>query len=422
MYNKVVYYIFLMFMSPALTLYVSFKENNLFIKKWVLILLITVFGSIILFTPAGDGVRYVEIVENHYIGMSFAEFSEGLINIFKLTPEFYQRGDPYVHIVSYISGGIFQSEKPFFIIISFIYGYFYISSLLKVFYKFKIQEFTLPIVLLGMVLIFWEGVEGINTVRTWTGAWVLFYSVISYFEKKQVKYLILIALCPLIHFAYFFISIPVWIVILFNVKPMFYTILYVTSFLFTFNTAGNFVEVIKNTSELGEGRVQAYDKGEEYYEEQSKLHKSTTTWYAAFGSPSRFIALNILIFILVIQGNFIKMMTGLERKLFSVALLMMVIANYSSAIPAMKTRTMRNAGIYVLAVTIMILIDKRFYLKKAIKPFVDIALLIIMGLFCIFLLYKFASLLYLLSVFIFLSPLIPWIFNDMNFSIRDIFK
>jgi len=176
-----------MFISPALTLYVSFKENNLVVKKWVIILLITVFGSQILFTPTGDGTRYIQVVENHYMGMNFTGFIEGMLNIIRLTPDFYQRGDPYVHIISYISGGVFQSTTLFFVIVSFIFGYFYTNSLFNIFYKFKIKKFTFPIILFGAVLIFWEGIEGINTVRTWTGAWVLFYGTINYFEKKQAN-------------------------------------------------------------------------------------------------------------------------------------------------------------------------------------------------------------------------------------------
>ena len=410
-----------MVISPVLGLYFGLKEHNLLLKKWIIIIFVTIYGSTIVFPVGSDGAVYIEVVENYYFNMGFGEFIEGLKHILQLRPDYYQRGDPYVHIVSYISGGIFQSSRIFFIIVSFIYGYFYTSSLLKIFYKFKIKKFTIPIIFMGTVLVFWEGIEGINTVRTWTGAWVLFYASISYFEKKQIKYLILIALCPMIHFAYAIISIPVWVVILFNVKPIFYTMLYAISFMFALNT-GSIMDNIKGSSDLAEGRVEAYDRGDDYYAARRELHNKQHNWYVTLGQNGRYQALNLLIALLLMQGNYFKVLKRLELSLFSIALLMAAMANFIGVIPAVYTRTMRNAGIYVLAVTIMILYDGRFYINKSLKPIVDVIFLVIMVFFSIFLLYKFIGFTYYLSAFIFFNPSLPWFLKEDNIPVRDIFR
>ena len=421
MYLKLVFYFLLTFISPALTLYLSFKEKNLQIRKWVIVSFFTVFGSLIQLSPSNDGAKYIEVVEQYYYSMNFGQFLQGLLNIIRLTPDFYQRGDPYVHIVSYISGGILQNSTFFFIIVSFVYGYFYVSSLLKVFYKYSIKNKTFLIVFIGVALVAWEGIEGVNTVRTWTGAWVLFYAVFNYFETKNIKYLILVALCPMIHFAYFIITIPVWFVVIFGIHKKLYIFLFLFSFSFTFNTAINAVQFIGNSSVLGEGRVSAYDQGQEYYQNEI-VKNEKRTWYATLGAKTRYTALFLIIFILLLQGNYLKSMTKLEQYLFSVVLLMVFIANFSSIIPAMKFRTLRNAGIYILALVFLLLADNRFYTVKSFKPIVDLAFGIALVLLSIFLIYKTADIIYFTSVFIFLSPLIPWVFNDFNFSIRELLR
>jgi len=421
MTSKLLNYLFVLLISPVLGLFFGLKEHNLVLKKWVIILFITLFGSTIVLQSGSDGATYVDIVDNFYLRMSFDEFIQGLNSIINLSPEYYQRGDPYVHILSYLAGGIFQSSQTLFVMVSFIYGYFYTSALLKVFYKFKIRKYTFPIIFFGVVLVFWEGLEAMVTIRTWTGAWVLFYSSMSYFETNKKKYLFLIALTPLIHFAYFFISIPVWIVILYKSRSKIYLALYIVSFVYTIN-AGSFITSVSQSSDLASGRIVAYDRGEDYYSELRTRQSSQKNWYVNLGTTLRNNSIHLLLLVFLIQGNYFKSMTSFETNLVSVALLMVALANFGSFIPAVYSRTMRNAGIYVLAVTVMLLIDNRFYINKYARQIIDFTLITVMIFMGIFLLYKFIGLTYFLSAFLFLNPSLPWFLKENNIPVRDIFR
>lgn len=421
MTSKLLNYLFILLISPALGLYFALREHNLLLKKWIIVIFITIFGSTIVLPLGSDGAAYIEFIDLYYLNMSFSEFLDGLNSLINLSPEYYQKGDPYIHIISYISGGIFQSSRMLFVIVSFIYAYFYTSSLLKVFYKFRIKKNTIPIIFFGVVLVFWEGIEGVNTIRTWTGAWVLFYSSMSYFETKKTKYLILIALTPLIHFAYLLISVAVWIVVLYKSRSKIYIALYIISFLFTINT-GSFMSQVSESSELASGRVEAYDRGEDYYSELREKQQAQTNWYVNLGTTLRYNAIHILLIVFLIQGNYFKSMTRLETNLVSVAILMVALANLGSFIPAVYSRTMRNAGIYVLAVTVMLLIDNRFYINKYARQLLDFTLIIIMIFLTIFLVYKFIELSYYLSVFILFNPMAVWLFKEENIPLRDFFR
>lgn len=415
----------LMFVSPPLAVLSSFKSMSINQRRWLLIIAGTVLGSTFLFDDIGDGIRHYEMVQTYYSNITYLEFIDVTWKILTLQATEIVRGDLYIHVVSFISGGILSFPPFFWTIVSFVYSYFYISSAFKIYYWYPNVNTTYLFIFFFALFVAFKSFEGINTVRTWTGMWVLFYGIISYCQTKQKKYLLLIFLCPpLIHFGYLALAVPVWIAFLLNTDKGLIKTGIILVFFFSFFGTINQAQVldIATQSELGEGRTQSYyveDAGNRPLLRLERL--GTSNFYKAIHeSQLNFFFILCISFTMIIYGNYFRQFNSIEAKLFSIGIVMQSYSNVTAFLYALSNRSAFIAIIFITA-SITLYLSRTYYGKSNHSLYSGQRFLIL--LFATFLLtfflFKTAEIIQWMSAYFVGLPIVPILYEDANMTVRQ---
>ena len=417
MISKYIFSFYLMLISPMLALFFGLREKSFAYKRGLLVLAITIFGSIILITEGVDGFVHHQNVYNHYLDLSSNQFFRELIAILTFAPYPETNDDVYIHVLSYFVGSILEVPQLFFVIVSFIYAYFFSGSILKVLQVIPQTKISYFFYIFSTVFVLYKNVEGINTVRTWTGLWILFYAAFCYFETRKLKYLFLMFIPPFVHVAYFIMAVPTWIITLFGSRfKLIYAGVFVMSFFYGINK--NVAMETLSGSEVGANKSQAY------YVEDVENHKvrkyDDSTWYRQMqkGGVQKY-ALYLVAFTLIFSGIYFNGMNTLESKLFSIGILTKTLSNFSTFIFALSARSALIGSIFIIA-AFLLLLKRGYFNKEKINYFYIYQTLFFISaiLYVPYLVYKIADLISFISVFMLMFPFIPWIFNDINISIR----
>jgi hypothetical protein len=257
-------------------------------------------------------------------------------------------------------------------------------------------------------------------VRTYTGAWVLFYGVYRYHLTKKVKYLWLMFCAPLIHVAYFLIALPAYgLIFVKRLSAKLVIIIYFSSFLLSVNPTA-IVQQLQST-ELGARKVEGYYKedpdqyreipdyvGESFYKEYGK-------GWALKNSP------HLVAIVIIIFGLFSpKRMTKIETSMFTTGMLIASMANIGSFIPVFYNRSMVNAGLYILATLAMLLIRGELLNAKGYNlAFRKISLWFVFLAFVPYLFFVASNILQFTSIFM-IAGTPAGFFEEFNMSVREL--
>lgn len=419
MSQRLFYHIIVLIISPVWSLYLALQTRKRKLMRWVLIFFITAYGSIINFSESADGIRHQQRVEEHFLGMSIDQFLKELLSIIRLEPGVETSDDPYIHILSYVSGGILHWPGLFFTMVAFVYGYFFIGSLFRLFRLFPDYKREFLFFMLAIVFIFHKNIEGINTVRTWTGLWVLFYSVLSYYQTRNKKYFVLAFIPPLIHVGYLVLAVPAWIVLLFGNRPKIYTGIFFLSFFAQLLPVASSLSFLQ-TSAVGQEKVHAYHVENEE-ELLAREGQGSGTWYRqAQQAGIHLWAYSFMAAALILLGFYGRQqLTQVEISLFSVGILTKALSNSTEFLYAVTNRSEVIAVTFVLA-PLILMWQRGFFNSRANRVIIlkSIVFIAVLGMLP-HLIYQFAALIQFVSVYIFAFPIIPWIMDSLNMSIRE---
>ena len=423
--RRVVFSFFVMIISPLLGLWYGFRDANTNYKKWTLILFITFYGSVINLYEGADGFVHQREVFDYYLGLGLGEFLSGCFDIITLRTNDQIQEDLFIHIVSFLCGGVLGLPKLFFVIVSFVFGYFYANSLFKV---IKLNpNFKYSFVFYGFVTAFvlWKGIEGINTVRTWTGLWVMFYGALSFFETKKAKYLILVFIPQYIHIGYYAMAIPTWLVVLFGARPKLFSILFFISFGFNILNPASVTERLEQT-EVGQEKVKGYYVEEEQTvadKYQESKGRGANFYKNLYKAGLQFYVVSILASILIIGGYYADKMTFVESRLFSIGLLSKVLSSSTWFIFALSNRSAMISGLFILAAFVMMACRGAFRPEGKKYPVIEKNMINLCFLgFLPYLLLKLSELIEFLSFYVISTPFVVWFSSDSNMSIKDALK
>ena len=132
---------------------------------------------------------------------------------------------------------------------------FFSGSMLFIFRNYELSKVNYIVLAFAVLLLLVKNVEGVNTVRTWTGLWVLVYGTLRYYETKKLKYILLMFLSPFIHFAYWVMILPAIVVLIFGNRILVYSVLFVLSSFTTFLQPQVMTEAL-SSNEIGERSVE----------------------------------------------------------------------------------------------------------------------------------------------------------------------
>lgn len=428
------YHAFLYLISPALGLIYGIRSKSWNYIRWSIFVFTVIYGSLFTFALFGgeqgvakgaDGARHLDNVYSHYQYLDFSIWWKELLAILSLNPYRSTQDEPFTHILSYIIGGIFNAPGLFFIGVAIVFGYFFSGALMKLLsyvdWTSKYNKFYFTFFLIMLVM--WNNPADMQSVRTWTGMWILIFAVISYHQSKKKKYLLLALTPPLIHIGFGAMAIPVWLVLFSGFRnPKVYFIIFMISTLFINVTQqAEVFDQVAQTSEVSANKVKAYALTEKRVEEGKKnLEKSQNNFYKRYEEYGiqRQVMTGVIIFIFLFLRNigFGK----IENTLFSYGLALASFANFSSYIYALHNRTWNIAGIFILALMVIFLSKNNLRNVRFSSLKVKLPLLIFTLLFIPYFLLKLSQFLNLSSAFTIITPFISWINPEVGISIKDV--
>ena len=418
--------------APVFLLVAAWKTSSQRYRHWLLTAFVTMYGATIAirYDPTGegsDGVRHLLLVYDHYVGMTFAQFAEDLWYALTLQDASHQAiRDPYKHLVSYFVGGVLGQPQLFFTVIAFVYGYFFTGSLLEIFRHVKWRHLNYVVLGLAAMLFLVKNIEGVNTVRTWTGLWMLVYACLRYYDTKKARYALMMLLPPFIHFGYFVMVLPALAVLVLGNKPRAYAVIFVLSSMTTFINPGDIVDVV-STTERGAAAVAGYYVEEEATFEDRVAYAQNVggRWWNQF----RFLgiqkwALNVFIYTLLASGVYFALMGYRQKSLFSVGLLTLAFSNSTWFFFAVSSRSWLIGCVFILASFIMARTDPHFgpRLVSRTPPFYKWGINLSLLLFVPYILYNLSTILDYPSVFMFVAPFVVWLDPEMNMSIKYVLQ
>lgn len=419
--NKAFALIFLVFF-PIISLVYALR--NLGTKSKLLFL--TLFGSLYGFTinlkEGNDGWSHVQALKRYY-DLDFIDFSNRFFGIISFNPPIDAPSDLYLHFLFGIAGSMFRSPLLLFTLVGTVYGFFYGSALLKIIELPKGKKITLLLASLITLFVILRGYENMQTIRSWTGMWVLFNGILGYYQSKNKKYILLILCSPFFHLMYGFIALPALIVIFFRSLPRKLIIgIYLASFVVNINTM--LVTNLASENELTENKLNSYYKvdaqGNEIDTIEERREESNAVWYARYGRTDAVYYGSIyFVFFLIVAGYYKKSkMTEIEFKLLSIGILIASLANFLSFSYAFYSRTMANASLYILAVMVLLALRGSFQIKNE-RRWKMIFIWFGVFIFIPKVLYFASDFMYRTSILLFGFPFLNFLGADFNFSIRD---
>lgn len=414
------YYYLMLIISPMLGAYLAIRNLNWPKRKGVLIMAIALFGSTIVLNNA-DGYRLREVLYDHYVGLSLSDWFYELTQIVQFKTVDGLKGDIYSHFFSYLVGHIMGIPSQYFLFVSLIFAYFYISSMANVLQWDRTKSRSLLFWVLIVIFVSYRSIDTIQSVRTWTGAWVLFYGTYRYHLTQKTKYLWMMFTAPLFHVAYFIIALPAYAVIFVKwLSPKVFLPLYVCTFLFTVNPQQIIGQL--QTTELGASKVDGYYREEGDYDEDRVAAAENVNFYQRIGkgwslpNAPHFTIGALMLFGMISS----KRLTKLEMSLCSTGILMATMANLGSFVSVFYNRTMANAGIYVLAAMVSLMVREELFNTRGINLFFrKIVLWGVVMVYVPYLIFVLANIIQFTSIFMVVG-MPAGVFESFNISIRQL--
>jgi len=417
------YHLFLFLISPILALIYGIRTKQKSYIRWSIFVFVVIYGSTLHPSHIGDGADHFKTISEQDLGKSFSEFWEELIAILTLSPQPNTATDPYIHILRYILGTLFDAPRALFVVVSIIFGFFYSGAIVKLMsyvnWKSNYNKFYFTFFLILFIL--YQTPGNMQSVRQGTAIWVVIYSIISYHQSGKIKYLFFLLLAPFIHFAYLALIIPFLVVLFSNYRnPKIYFIIFMVSVL-----AANLVnpeavnEAVSSRSSVGETKTNAYYVNEERAELKiEKIESKDNRFYKEYKSIG--IQYNILtgsiifMFLILRTRGFEK----IENTLFSYGLAGASFANFFSFNFAVHSRTWLMAAIFILSLFLIFLSKQNLRTIQFSFLKVKLPLFVISIAFFPYLLFLLSANLNFTSVYVIFFPFTIWFDFDVGISIR----
>lgn len=412
---------------PPMLLWQAWRTSSFTYKHWLGTAFVAVYGSTIAiaYDPMGvgaDGVRHLLRIYTHYLDMGIYQFLVELGQILTFQDVPGAGRDVYIHVLSYLTGGVLGIPELFFPLVALIYGYFFVGSLLIVFRNFGKTRWTYLFLAFAFIFFLAKNIEGVNTVRTWTGMWILVYACLRYYETKRLRYALLMFVPPFVHFGYFLMAIPAWVVLAIGNWTRTFAVLFVLSSFTTFINPGTVTEIVSET-EAGARAVHSYFREEVRTREeiwQRGQERGQRIWRTGQQLGLHKWALNVLVFSLLIANVYPNVMNRFQRTLFSIGLLTVTFSNATWYLFALSNRSWLVGAVFILAAYLMTRQDPSTsrYLPNAL-PIYKYGIHISLILFVPWLVFQLSVILDFPSIFLLALPFLVWFSPEANMSIKE---
>lgn len=418
------YILLLLFVSPILALFNILKLKNNRDITFFGTLFFGMIGSLYIYKEGNDGFTHRTLLEQDYGDMSLSEFLSQSYDIFTFNSG-EGTTDFYLHLLSYISGSVFHVPELLHVFAGLVLGYFFTKSVLLIIGD-NLQK-KKGYILMGLIflLLLIKSISALNSIRMWTGMWVLFYGTYGWAKTKNIKYVIAILFSMIVHFSYVVIIIPIAISYLIRERKRILVLVYIVSFFTTFGFS--YIESFVPKSELFESKQEQYaidseEKAERFEKryEDAKVINSNKSFYKASGQDNyvnySIVGLTILMLFFYLKKesdkNFIF--------LISVGAGLYAFSNMVAFSPSLQNRTKVIAATFLLAAAIQLYYTLyRYRLSVNAKKRFDFGLICFLLSSTTMVLYQISFILQGFSFFLLMFPELSWLLGDNDFSLRE---
>ncbi len=431
--EKFKYNLILYFLSPILGLFYGLKSGNYKYIRWSIFVFTIFYGSLLTFNLLGgalgsdagsDGARHWNSVYEHYQYLDIGVWWNELKSILAFSPKSTTKDDPFIHFLSFFVGGILRMPGLFWVVLSIVYGYFSSGVIVKILQRINWKTGHNKFYFAFFLFIFLLSFSPLNmqTVRTWTGMWVLVYAVLSYEETKKKKYLFL-ALAPVtIHVGYFALGIGIWFVLFTGIRNLRFLFFGFVASIFL-STAIDFLgldQVIAQTP-LGSSKLDAYyvdDKKAENFE--TRLQESETNFYKRYEEYKiqKYVFSAMLLFLYFVFSK--RSLSHFQKTLLSYALAMAIVSNLFTLLYAVHNRGWIIASFFIFSLMLIILSNRTLPKRKLGFLIYQLPLFLITVTIIPYMLFVLSRFINFTSGYILITPFFSWFDGDLSFSLKDI--
>lgn len=423
MYSKNYNYVLLV-ISPFAAIFNVIKIGDWAYIKRVGLIVSFIYGFTLNYGNGEDIERHVQMVESFYSEMTLMEFLN--YTYYMLTFQFQKtellRGDLYIHALSFLTGRIIRDARFFTGLAAAIYGYFYLASLEQIFSSKLSQRNSIIIVAITVFFISQRFIDNFQTIRTWTGLWILTYGSIRYFKGHGKKYLLYMFSAPLVHLGYFLMALPVYaMLVLKKMPPLFFVSICLLSFFVNSESFGLIEKIKRNDAAQERAGYYFVSKGETF-ERLSRLLENTNI-YKKLSNSSQKISTYIVIASLTLFGYYRKAsMNDIEYIFMGSCLLSIALSNVAVTIYAVHNRTLVIASLFAFLVLVSLIRRGVFRINGNTLSSVMNRLAVILCLFTgiPYFLFVVSNNLNFASWGVLFIPIVPMTSSEFGSSIKDI--
>lgn len=349
--NHILYYLVLFLISPVLAVMAAmanFWHKN---ARITIVLFVAAFGYTLIIRPGADGYWQAMNLAEYYQLMNFEQFMHLISEIVTLKGGKHlgaHADELYVPILSYTLAQFTADASWLFLIAGLVYGYFFIRGISLVYSDMQ-RNWNIVLLVLFVFFISWKNLEGINSIRNWTGAWIFFNGAYLYLKTKNLNYILLVLLAPMFHSGYLVITLPFFAYLVIGDRK--YTLLAILAASYLFSTSMGFIEPYLATFELGEAKMRAYTEGDRWDPELMEEQTDDRTFHAKYYRTVADVTIQILFIYSLIFLGYLKddNHDPFRTRLASFSILMLAMANFSGIIPVLANRVFVNFGLFGLA-------------------------------------------------------------------------
>ena len=417
------YLILLFLLSPFIGLFNLFKLKTEKDLTFFGTLFFGLIGSLYVYVEGTDGYSHLETAKAFYLEMSLSEF---FVKAYEIVTFNSIEGfaDLYMHCLAFISIFLFRSPELIHVFAGFVLGYFFTKSVLLVL-KDNVRT-KKGFILLGFIALFLliKSVGALNSIRMWTGMWVLFCGTYGWAITKEKKYLYVILFSVMVHFSYSVILLPVITAYLLKERKKILVAIYVVSF---FTTVGfSFFEVYIPENDLLENKQKVYaidsdEKAERFAENRSNYQKKSENmnFYKASGEINYLNYSIVGLSVILIFFYFKKTSDRNLNFLVAVGIGLYTFSNLVAFAPSLQGRTKTIAATFILAAAIHLqLTFKNYDLSRKVKKWLNVGFVCFLISAIPMFLFQLSYIMQSFSAFTFLFPQASWILGTDDYSIR----
>ncbi len=409
--------------TPLFGLLYTVNSKRVKYRFGLLLLFTAFYGFTIYIDPAVDGYRAKESAITYYTDMSTSDFVSLTKQIVTLQSPSWAYNDLYVHFLAFFLVKVLQLPILYFPVVALVYGYFYFGTLLEV--RRSVEGKASQLFWLFFVsLLVWKSLEGMVTVRTYTGMWMLLYGYLKFQRTRKKRYLIFVLLPPFVHFGYFVMALPAYVALLVGPRKILFSLLFAAAFLAP--NQGNVLSGVINQTKLGEQKSRSYDvsTGSEIAMDIAKKQNAEGKIFVAgfVRVQNHVLALKAFLLVFLLLPHYRKHMLKAEASLLSAGLLGFALADLMSSVIAVHQRLNLVSSVFVLAALALYFARTGASHKQSLFASSNVPYLaLFVALTPLYIYFVLANLVFI-DFYMVLLPYVHFLGDDVGITIREVIR